>query len=254
MTDSIVVPDETGRAAHDSQRVLPAGVSGPLYARLAADLGGGPVLDVGAGSGVVSSELVAAGCRLVLTDVVDWRSPRADGLPFVLADAAALPFGSGTCTGVHLARVLHHVPDWRAVLAEAVRVLGPGGALCLSLGDRPVSDGLRALVDQGSDVAQRWGLVSAAPVTGPSASDADAHLADLGMAREAAFEFGADVPVTPRQVLTAALGNPFRWTPGQDLRTVPEVVAEVLANTGLDPDRPVLRDRTVTYRTYRRVG
>lgn len=253
MTGSVVVPDETGRAAHDSLRVLPVGVSGPLYARLAADLGGGPVLDVGAGSGVVSSELVASGCRLVLTDVADWRSARADGLPFVLADAAALPFGSRTCTGVHLARVLHHVPDWRAVLAETARVLAPGGALCLSLGDRPVSDGLRTLVDQGTEVAQRWGLVSA-PVDGPAAAEADAWLADLGLARQAVFEFGADVRMTPREFLTAALGNPFRWAPGQDLRAVPEVVAEVLADTGLDPDRPVLRDRTVTYRTYRATG
>jgi SAM-dependent methyltransferase len=253
MTGSVVVPDETGRAAHDSSRVLPTGVSGPLYARLAADLGGGTVLDVGAGSGVVSAELAAAGCRLVLTDVADWRSLRAAGLPFVRADAALLPFGSAVCGGVHLARVLHHVADWRAVLAEVARVLRADGALCLSLGDRPVSDGLRTLVDHGADIAERWGLRSA-QVNGPSPDEADGYLAELGLARSAVFEFGADVRVTPREVLTAALGNPFRWTPGQDLRTVPEVVAEVLAGTGVDPDEAVLRDRTVRYRSYRRVG
>jgi SAM-dependent methyltransferase len=251
VTGGIVVPDETGRAAHDSQRVLPTGVSGPLYARLAADLGTGPVLDIGAGSGVVSAELLAAGCALVLTDVADWRALRAAGLPFVIADAAALPFGPGVCTGVHLARVLHHVPDWRAVLAEAVRVLRPDGTLCLSLGDRPVSDGLRTLVDQGADIAQRWGL-RPAPVTGPSQDEADECLAALGLSRASTFEFGADVPVTPREVLMSALGNPFRWTPGQDLRTIPEVVAEVLAGTGVDPDHEILRDRTVRYRTYHR--
>jgi SAM-dependent methyltransferase len=249
MTGSVVVPDETGRAAHDSSRVLPTGVSGPLYARLAADLGTGWVLDVGAGSGVVSAELAAAGCRLVLTDVADWRAPRAAGLPFVRADGACLPFASSVCSGVHLARVLHHVADWRAVLAEVARVLD--GVLCLSLGDRPVSDGLRTLVDQGADIAERWGFRSA-PVNGPSPDEADSCLAELGLARSAVFEFGADVKVTPREVLTAALGNPFRWAPRQDLRNVPEVVAEVLAGTGVDPDEPVLRDRTIQYRTYRR--
>ncbi|HKN96302.1 MAG TPA: hypothetical protein VJX10_04220, partial [Pseudonocardiaceae bacterium] len=62
MTGTPVVPDQRGRAAHDSQRVLPAGVSGPLYARLCAELGSGAVLDVGAGSGVVSRGLAGAGC------------------------------------------------------------------------------------------------------------------------------------------------------------------------------------------------
>jgi hypothetical protein len=71
------------------------------------------------------------------------------------------------------------------------------------------------------------------------------------MARGAAFEFGADVAVTPREVLTGALGNPFRWAPDQDLDVVPKIVTEVLAEAGIAPDAPVLRDRTVRYRTYR---
>ncbi|HEX5401968.1 MAG TPA: class I SAM-dependent methyltransferase [Pseudonocardiaceae bacterium] len=245
-----VVPDETGRAAHDSQRALPVGVSGPLYARLAGELGTGPVLDVGAGSGVVSTELARAGAELVLTDVVDWRAPIAAGLPFALADAAALPIGTGSCGGVHLARVLHHVADWRAVLAETARVLRADGTLCLSLGDRPVFDRLRTLVDRAAELT---GLTEA-PVAGPDQASADLCLAQLGLARGQAFEFGADVAVTPRTVLTGALGNPFRWLPGQDLAVVPKIVTEVLAEAGVDPDTPVLRDRTVRYRTYRRAG
>jgi SAM-dependent methyltransferase len=248
---SEVVPDETGRAAHHSQRALPVGVSGPLYARLAAELGAGAVLDVGAGSGVVSAELTRAGCRLVLTDVVDWRASVAAGLPFLLADAAALPVADGVCSGVHLARVLHHVADWQAVLAETIRVLRPGGTLCLSLGDRPVSDRLRTLVDQGADVAIGTGLREA-PITGPDQPAADACLAELGLARSKAFEFGADVAVTPREVLTGSLGNPFRWAPAQDLSAIPKIVTEALAEAGIDPDAPVLRDRTIRYRTYRR--
>jgi SAM-dependent methyltransferase len=245
--DDTVTPDEAGRAAHDSQRALPASVSGPLYARLAADLGTGTVLDVGGGSGVVAVELAAAGCRVVLTDVADWRSPYAAGLPFVRADAAALPFGSGTCGGVHIARVLHHVADWRAVLAEAVRVLSGGGALCLSLGDRPVADGLRTLVERGAALS---GLLPA-EVNGPDQAAADARLAALGWHRTSAFEFGADIAVTPREVVTGALGNPFRWAAGQDLSVVPKVVDEVLATSPFPPDLPILRDRTVRYVTYR---
>lgn len=251
MTSAPVVPDDSGRAAHDSQRVLPSGVSGPLYARLSAELGTCAVLDVGAGSGLVAQGLTAAGCPVVLTDVVDWRAPVAAGLPFVLADAAALPFADGACSGVHLARVLHHVADWRAVLADVARVLAGDGALCLSLGDRPVVDDLRGLLDRASALAERRGL-RAAPVTGPDQDSADACLAGLGLVEESAVEFGADVPVTPREVLTAGLGNPFRWLAGEDLTSVPALVAEVLADAGVDPDRQVPRDRTIRYRTYRR--
>lgn len=161
-----VTPDDVGRAAHDSRRALPADVGAVLYGRLRRELGSDVVLDVGAGSGVVGAEL---GERVVLTDVVDWRSVP---LPFVRADAAALPFRSGCCSGVHLARVLHHVADWRAVLREAVRVLRPGGAVCLSLGDRPVVDSLRELADRAVALACSRGL-SEAPVNGPDPAGAD---------------------------------------------------------------------------------
>lgn len=243
-----VLPSEFGRAAHDSQRALPAAVSAPLYARLAAELGTAAVLDVGCGSGLVGTELAQAGCHIVLTDIVDWRCRDAMGLPFVRSDADSLPFGTGTCGGVHIARVLHHVADWRAVLAETARVLHRDGALCLSLGDRPVHDGLRELIDVG---AERCGLVPST-VRGPDPEDADAYLAGLGMVRTAVLEFGADVPVTPREVLTGALGNPFRWAAGQDLSGVPDVVDDVLAASPFPPDIPILRDRTVRYRVYRR--
>ncbi len=253
MSKAPVRPDAAGRAAHDSQRVLPTGVSGPLYARLAAELGSGPVLDVGAGSGVVSVGLATAGSRLVLTDVVDWRSAEATALPFVRADAAALPVASGSLTGVHLARVLHHVADWRAALSEAVRALGRGGTLCLSLGDRPVGDSLRDLVDVVEAAAVREGL-RPAEVDGPNPDTADEHLASADWARTDLVEFGADVPMTPREVLTGSLGNPFRWEPGTDLTPIPRVVAEVLAAADVDPDTPVLRDRTIRYRVYRRAN
>lgn len=242
-----VTPDSVGRLAHDGQRVLPADVAGSLYGRLRRELGTGVVLDIGAGSGVVGSQL---GDRVVLTDVVDWRSVP---LPFVQADAAALPFRSGSCSGVHVARVLHHVADWRAVLGEAVRVLRSDGALCLSLGDRPVVDSLRGLADRAVALAYGRGLREA-PVNGPDAAGADEFVAGLGLGGVTEFECGGDVVVTPRDVLTGVSGNPFRWVPGTDLGVVPGIVAEVLAEAGVDPDSPVSRDRTVRYRIYRAAG
>ena len=45
------------------------------------------------------------------------------------ADAAALPFPDGRFDLVMSAAMLHHVIEWDKALAEAVRVLRPGGKL-----------------------------------------------------------------------------------------------------------------------------
>ena len=47
------------------------------------------------------------------------------------ADAAHLPFADGSFDAVLIRDLLHHVPDRAAVLAEAARVLAPGGRLTL---------------------------------------------------------------------------------------------------------------------------
>ena len=45
------------------------------------------------------------------------------------ADAACLPFRSGTFDAVLVRDLLHHVPDRRAVISEALRVLRSGGSI-----------------------------------------------------------------------------------------------------------------------------
>jgi len=50
---------------------------------------------------------------------------------FAAADAAALPFPQRAFASVFIRDLLHHVGEPRAVLEEAVRVLAPGGRLCL---------------------------------------------------------------------------------------------------------------------------
>jgi len=59
---------------------------------------------------------------------------------FATADAAALPFHEASFRSVFIRDLLHHVPAPERVLAEAVRVLAPGGALCIleSNGRNPI--------------------------------------------------------------------------------------------------------------------
>jgi SAM-dependent methyltransferase len=103
-----------------------------LAAQLRLLIGGEPqrVLDLGAGDGGVGEELLdmlPGSARLVLTDLQPRaRAPR-ERAAWVCADASRLPFASGTFDAVVLKDVLHHVTDRDAVLAEAFRVVVPGG-------------------------------------------------------------------------------------------------------------------------------
>jgi SAM-dependent methyltransferase len=93
---------------------------GPVVALLLDGLDGARLLNLGSGSGSV----VRPG-RLVVN--VDHVPPAASGGVFVVADIASLPFRPAAFDGVLLKDVVEHVPDPIAVLAEAARVVQPGG-------------------------------------------------------------------------------------------------------------------------------
>ena len=56
----------------------------------------------------------------------------ADRVTFRVGDATALPVGDASADLVVDFHALHHIPDWRAAVAEAARVLRPAGQLALT--------------------------------------------------------------------------------------------------------------------------
>ena len=101
--------------------------------------GAGDVLEVAAGTGLVTLQVAPAVRRLVATD----RSPdmlavlrdrlNAAGLANVEvreADALALPFADASFDALIAANLLHLLPEPRRALDEFRRVLRPGGLLC----------------------------------------------------------------------------------------------------------------------------
>jgi SAM-dependent methyltransferase len=86
--------------------------------------GSEPVVDVGCGTGGDLARWRGVGVDRSGTML---RRARARGLAVARADAAALPFATGSFGGARADRVLQHVDDPDVVLAELVRVVRPGG-------------------------------------------------------------------------------------------------------------------------------
>jgi SAM-dependent methyltransferase len=104
-------------------------------------LEGKAVLEVGAGSGVISAtlaEAVGPAGRAVAVDVVDQRVAR-EGYAFVRVGGTELPFEDGAFDLVVSNHVMEHVGDrgeQMRHLAEIARVLAPGGAGYLAVPNR----------------------------------------------------------------------------------------------------------------------
>jgi len=94
---------------------------------------GTAALDLGCGLGLFGSELQKKGCQVTFADVADLRSPQLEGASFRLLDITADDLSvAGTYDLVISSNVLEHISDPAYFLANAHRLLRPGGTLYLS--------------------------------------------------------------------------------------------------------------------------
>lgn len=104
--------------------------------------GRGRVLEAGVGTGLLALPLSRAGIPVVGLDLsapmLGKLVEKAGGVapfPLALGDGTRLPFTEGAFGGAYLRWVLHLVADWRALVAEVVRVVRPGGPFLVNLGE-----------------------------------------------------------------------------------------------------------------------
>jgi SAM-dependent methyltransferase len=116
------------------------------------------VLDVATGPGYVAEMAAHRGARPVGLDIsegmlVEARR-RLPHVEFVAGDAEALPFEDGSFDAVVGNFVINHLPDPGTGIAEAARVLVPGGGLAFSAWERPDRMLYLGLIGQAIEAAE----------------------------------------------------------------------------------------------------
>jgi len=125
------------------ERVIPGQVNDDLWAEhvaryaLAARFAHGRrVLDLGCGAGYGTADLAQAASSAVGVDLapeaIAYAMHHFPSVRFIECSADAVPFPPASCDLVTAFEVIEHLRDWRALLAEAHRVLEPNGLLIVS--------------------------------------------------------------------------------------------------------------------------
>lgn len=189
----------------------------------------GRSLEIGAGTGYFSLNMLAAGVigEAVCTDisggmVAALRENAARiGVPVETATCGAetLPFADDSFDLVLGHAVLHHIPDLRRALSEMLRVLRPGGTICFAGEPSRRGDSL-ARVPKGAAtlLAPVWRTALSARSAAPGHSDGgavnnalerdvDVHAFAANELREAITTAGfEDCRVTGEEVLAGWFG------------------------------------------------
>ncbi len=111
--------------------------------------GTGTLLDVACGTGIVTRRLTAAGLDVTGADAAYgmlWRAAARVPGRVVLADIRQLPFPAESFDAVSAVWLLHLLDDAERVVAEAARVLRPGGVFVTTV-DKAASHDVSSDID-----------------------------------------------------------------------------------------------------------
>ncbi len=216
-----------------------------LVAAVEAGPGAG-VLDLCCGHGIVAAALAAAGASVTAADfspvMLTLCAAKAPAAALVAADAAALPFPDGHFTAVTIGLGMPHVPNPATVLAEAHRVLAPGGRLAFTCWQGP--DRSFAIRTMQQAIAAEGDPAVVMPPAPPNFAFADPAVIHPALAaagfRDAAITtlqsfYDADDPGLLFDYFrngTVRLGEHLQRQPADRLPRIREAVAAAVRATG----------------------
>lgn len=92
---------------------------------------GAVLVDLGCGGGLMAPHVARLGYRHIGVDVTEsaLRLAATHGITAIRADVRHVPLADGCADVVTAGEILEHVPDVPAAVAQACRLLRPGGAL-----------------------------------------------------------------------------------------------------------------------------
>ena len=188
------------------------------------------VLEVGAGTGRLWSEVGHDGLRLTLTDfsaTMCEELRRVPGAEVRQCDAADLPFADASFDSLIANHMLYHLDDPAAALREFARVLRPGGRFAAAVNGRDHLEELRAIGPEIGRPELLRGLILNDVVAETAADLVSEYFTDVVVER---YPSNLEVP-TPEPIL-AYLGS----LTDEPLSPAAESAARDLIETKIDAD------------------
>jgi SAM-dependent methyltransferase len=227
-------------------------------ARAASLSSGSRVLDLAAGTGRVAIPLTALGCRVMALDparpMLDELARKSPSLsiPCVIGDGARLPFASARFDAVVIARLLYLVPEWKALLTEARRVLTPDGRLLHEWSNGDADEEWVQIREKIRVMFEREGVENPFHPGVRTEEEVESFLRDHGMTRTAEVRLGAGQPVTVGMFLQRLVDGEcsYTWAVPKDIarRCLPDL--QTWAAARFDLDRQVPLPREIVWRIY----
>ena len=249
------------RADYDRTRSLSRKLADEVADVLAAEFAETekePVLEVGVGTGRMALPLVGRGIEMIGVDLsasmlARLRENAGGGrapLHLVIGDGTRLPFADGAVGGVLAVHVLHLIPDWRAAVAEFVRVVRPGGSVVIDVGAGPS--------DRAIEIRQRFESILGDVVHNVGLRDGEERALDLTMAGHGAHarilpEIVDAEPHTISEYFQRVRDGLMSWTwplaDAERIRAADEVRAWAEGRFG-NLDAPWPEPRVIRFRAY----
>ena len=251
--------------AYDRLRAYPPEVAGRIATAMGhavAGKGEEPVLlELGVGTGRIALPLIARGYRYIALDcdpaMLEVFRQKAAGVMrkvrLLVADAREIPLPGESVHGVIAVHLWHLIPDWPRALAEALRVLKPGGVL-LEGWEGVAAEPECRLQERWRELLAEEGVLVERGLHGRRLSEVEEALRRLGLRPKTREVVAWREERTLREALESLFERLFSFTKGvpQEVheRVMPRLFSWAEAEFG-DLDRPFPVEKRFFLRTSR---